>query len=183
MDKDQQHNYRTFLIANTIQALAGGIFIPFFIIFLFEGTGGLDVFGFAMGLMAFAYAVTSYYIGKYSDKMGRKKLLILSGFVLALVIVLFTFVTSLAGLFLLLALAGIARSVESTLEATYLGDITEKKTRGKNVGKYKAIIGVIAAISMAVGGILVNSLGFEVIFYFTAGMIVISALYMTKLKE
>src|SRR3989338_6337650 len=100
-------NYRVFLLSNSALSFALGLFTPFWIIFLQDFGGSIQQFGFSIGLMVLAQSVTSYLVGKYSDKLGRKIFLIIGGFVLAAVTLAYTLITSMAQLYFLQIVNGI----------------------------------------------------------------------------
>lgn len=176
-------NYRIFLFSNLILSFAMGLFAPFWIIFLQEFGSGIEKFGFAIGLMVFSQAITSYFAGKYSDRLGRKIFLIIGGFILSGVVFAYTLITSLIQLYILQIVNGITTALQTTMETTFLGDITKKKSRGMDVGRYHAIVGVMAGIAMMGGGVVVGQLGFEIIFYITASIILLSTLILFYIKE
>lgn len=176
-------NYKVFLFSNSILSFATGLFTPFWIIFIQNFGGGIEQFGFSIGLMVLAQSVTSYYSGKFSDKLGRKNFLLGSGFALVVVVYLYTLITSLPQLYILQILNGVAGAVNQTITTVFLGDITRKQTRGLDVGKFHAIAGVASAIAMMAGGFVVGQLGFKIIFYITAAIIFVSTLMLVYLKE
>lgn len=176
-------NFKLFLLSNSLLAFAGGIFAPFWFIFLQNFGGGIEQFGFSIGLMALAQAVTSYYSGKHSDKLGRKIFFIIGGFAVALVTFAYTLINSLMQLYVLQILFGISGSVYTTMERVFLGDITKKTTRGKDIGKYNAVTGVIGAITMMFMGFVIGGSGFKIIFYLAAFLTFISTLVLFYIKE
>jgi MFS family permease len=157
--------------------------MPFWIIFLQDFGGSIEQFGFAIGLMMLAQSVTSYYVGKYSDKLGRKIFLIIGGFILAGVVFAYTLITSLLQLYILQIINGITSSMQATMETTFLGDITKKIKRGADIGRFHAIVGIMAAVSMMAGGFVVGRLGFKIIFYITAAIIFVSTFMLFYIKE
>jgi MFS family permease len=177
------NNYKVFLASNSVLAFAIGLFTPFYIVFLQDFGGSIEQFGFAIGLMALASAITSYYTGKYSDRLGRKIFLLAGGFVLAVVIFAYTLISSLIELYILQVVNGVANAVYMTMETSFLGDVTKKVSRGTNVGSYHAVVGIAAAIAMMGGGFVVGQLGFQIIFYITALIILLSTFLLFYLKE
>jgi len=178
-----ERNYKIFLAASSILSFAIGFYSPFFIIFV-QKLGGGDVrqFGFSVGLMAFAFSITSYLAGKYSDKFGRKIFLIISGISLSGVIILYTFIKTTIQLNILQIVYGIINALYTTMETSFLGDVTEKTSRGLNVGKYRAFTGLFEALAIMGGGYLVGSLGFKSIFYIASGLILIATLILSRIK-
>jgi MFS family permease len=181
--KPKLDNFRYLLISSSMGALVGGIFGPFYVLYLQKIGGGFENFGFAYGLFAIAASVTSYVVGKYSDRFGRKPFMILTNFVYAIILVSYTFVTSVAQLFALQILFGITDSTWKISETAFLGDITKKKHRGRVLGKYNMVLGMLSGITMLFSGILVSRMGFEIIFYLMAATDLVSAIPLFFIKE
>jgi MFS family permease len=177
-------NYKIFLAASSVLSFAVGFYSPFFIIFV-QKLGGGDVrqFGFSVGLMALAFSVTSYFAGKYSDKFGRKMFLVTSGIALSGIIVLYTFIKTTVELNILQIVYGFVNALYTTMEISFLGDVTEKASRGLNVGRYRAFTGLFEALAIMGGGYLVGSFGFKSVFYIAAGLIVVATLILSRLKK
>lgn len=176
-------NYKIFLVSSSVLGFAFGLFAPFWIVFIQQFGDGIQQFGFSIGLMVLAQSLTSYFSGKFSDKLGRKIFLIIGGVFLALIVFAYTLIESLLQLYVLQVLNGVATAILMTMETTFLGDVTKRKSRGLNVGKYHAIVGIMSAIAMMGGGFVVGEFGFKVIFYIVSGIIFISALVILKIKE
>ena len=177
-------NYRIFLFSNSILGLAMGLFMPFWMVFIQDfGGGSLEQFGFAIGLMTLAQSITSYFAGRHSDKWGRKIFLIVGGFVLTGVTLAYTLITSMVQLYLLQVINGITNSLQMTMETAFLGDTTKKGKRGTDIGKYHALVGIMAGIAMMLGGFLAGRLGFRIIFYIVAGIIFISTVLLFNIQE
>jgi len=176
-------NLRIFTLSNSLMALAFGLFGPFYLIFINEVGGSIENFGIAVGLIVLSGALTSFFAGKYSDNFGRKPFLIIGGYASAIIVFLYTVIGAIWQLYLLQILSGIVASLFETSESSFLGDITEKDNRGKDIGKYDAIVGIAGAFAIFTGGFLVGSFGFEIVFYIVAILFVISTTVMFKLKE
>lgn len=141
-------NFRYLLISSSIIAFITGIWGPFYALYVKNLGGSLENFGIAFGLLTISSAVTSYIAGRYSDKIGRKPFLITSNLLQATLLVSYVFITSILQLFLVQILLGVSDSIWVISEAALLGDITKKKSRGRTLGKYKSIIGVLQGVAM-----------------------------------
>lgn len=179
----KENNYKVFLFSNSILGLAFGLFSPFWMIFLKDFGGSMEQFGFAIGLMIFAQAIASYFAGKYSDKFGRKIFLIIGGFILSAVIFGYTVINSLIQLYILQIINGITSAMQMTMETSFLGDTTKKASRGINVGKYHTIVGIVTGLAMMAGGFVAGQLGFEIIFYITSILVLISTIILLFIKN
>jgi hypothetical protein len=68
-------------------------------------------------------------------------------------------------------------------EASFLGDITKRKSRGAIIGKYKTVIGFLEGVAMVIGGLSVQRFGLEIIFYVTSFVIAMSTIPLVFIKE
>ena len=176
-------NYRLFLLSSSVVALAIGLFMPFYIVFIQNFGGSIQSFGLAIGLMAIAESVTAYFVGKHSDLLGRKTFLVIAEFSTAAIIIAYTLITTLTQLYVLQIINGVIQAMEGTMVATLLADVTVKETRGTDIGKYRATTGIIAGLAMIAGGYIVGALGINIIFYITAALMCISGLVVLQIKE
>ena len=176
------YNLKIFYISSVIFDFALGFFAPFWFLFLSDFGGGIEQFGYAIALMTIASAVTSLYAGKYSDKFGRKKMILFSTTGLAGIVLAYTLVHSVWSLYVLQILYGVAMSIQGTNEASLIGDLTEKDTRGTNIGKLHFYTQIAAAIAMITAGIIGAHFGLHVVFYTTTLLMLFSAVVVLKLK-
>ena len=106
-----------------------------------------------------------------------------AGLAIAVIIVSYTLITSLVELCVLQVVYGVVGAVDSTAGSAFLGDTTEKDSRGKDVGRLHAITGVTAALAIMGGGYTSRWFGIDVIFYFVAALVVASTLILLFIKE
>ncbi|MFC1685614.1 MFS transporter [Nanoarchaeota archaeon] len=176
-------NLRIFTFSNSLMAFAFGLFGPFYFIFINDLGGSIENFGIAAGLLVLSGALTSLIAGRYSDKFGRKPFLIAGGYISALVVLLYTVIGSLWQLYALQIFSGLIAALFETSESALLGDITTKKERGKDLGKYEAFVGIAEAFAIFIGGFLAGRFGFEIVFYIVSIIFIISTTIMLRLKE
>lgn len=164
-------------------AFAFGLFGPFYYIFINDIGGTIENFGIAVGLVVLSGASVSMISGKYSDKFGRKPFLIIGGYASAILVFLYTIIDSLWQLYTLQILNGIIVNLFETSESSFLGDVTEKKSRGVNIGKYKAVVGIAEGLAILAGGFLAGGFGFKIVFYVVSTIFVITTTILLKIKE
>jgi multidrug resistance protein len=111
---------------------------------------------FEIGLLMAAYSgmqfIFSPFWGGWSDRLGRRPILLLSIGATALSHLLFYFSTSLWMLFVARALAGLFSANISTASA-FIADVTPAKDRSKNMGLIGAAFGLGFVLGPALGGI------------------------------
>jgi len=179
----RKQNLRIFIFANALMSLAFGLFGPFYLIFINKIGGSIENFGFAVGLVVLSGSITSLIVGRYSDMVGRKPFLILGGYSSALIVVSYTLINSLWALYVIQILNGVIATLFQTSEHALLADLTIKEKRGHDMGRYFAIVGIVEAFAIFVGGALAQRFGFEMIFYVISIIFVISTTILIKIKE
>lgn len=175
-------NYNLFVTANALVSFALGLLGPFWIIYAQNLVGSIEFLGFAVGIRVFSYSLTTYFVGALSDKFGRVAFIVAGGIISGVIMLLYTMVTSLTELYILQTIFGIAGAMQVTASTALLGDITEKNSRGKDVGKMNAATGIAGALAIIVGGIVAGKLGIEAIFYVIAGFFFISSALILFMK-
>jgi len=117
----------------------------------------------ALGILIASFAVMQFFfsplIGSASDKFGRKPILLFSLFISLISFTLFSFANSYLILLLSRIIAGIA--TERAVAQAYIADVTDKKTRAKQLGKIGAGLGAGFILGPAIGGVL-STFGFSV---------------------
>src|SRR3989344_1335565 len=181
--KRHRRNYYLLVFANSIAAIFGGLSIPFFLVFFFEFGGSASVFATAIAIQGVFTAITSYYAGKLSDKIGRKPLLITSSIAAGFVVMLYAFVQQLWHLYVLQALVGVITAVYAVVEQVYLADITKKISRGADIGRYAMIIGVLYSAFTIVGGFFVGIVTFKIAFLLIGAIFMIDTIPLFFLTE
>ncbi|MAG15811.1 hypothetical protein CMO88_02005 [Candidatus Woesearchaeota archaeon] len=182
-ERIRKRNYNLFILSNSIAAVFGGLSIPFFLIFFIEFGGKASVFGTAIAIQGIFSAITAYYVGKASDKVGRKPFLIGASIALGAVVMIYAFITAIWQLFILQALTGILGAGYSVVEQIFLADITKKVSRGKEIGKYVLVLGVLASIFTIIGGFLVGVIPFKVVFVFLGVVFILDTIPLFFLVE
>jgi DHA1 family tetracycline resistance protein-like MFS transporter len=168
------------LIMVGFDMLAFGIIAPVLpdLIRQFEGgdfsraSDMIGYFGFVWATMQFIF---SPLLGAWSDRFGRRPVILISCFGLAFDYVIMAMAPNLAWLFLGRVISGITTSNISTAYA-YVTDVTPPERRAKAFGLISAVFGLGFIIGPAVGGYLGNvNLRFP--FWAAAALSLANALY------
>jgi len=136
-----------------IDLLGFGIVVPQLGIYVDKYKGS----AFMVGLLMSSYSLMQFLIaprlGKLSDKIGRKPILLysLAGFVVANLV--FAFADSLPMLFVSRLLAGIAAANIATAQA-YIADVTSEERRAQGMAVIGAAFGLGFVLGPALGGLL-----------------------------
>src|SRR3990170_4041783 len=144
----------TFLVVMTlfIDAIGFGIIIPllpFYTQTFQAGSAALGILVASFSIMQFFFSPV---LGRFSDSVGRKPVLLISILVSTLSYVIFGFANSFPLLLLSRIIAGIA--TETAVAQAYIADVTTEKDRVSGIGKVTAAHGAGFIIGPAIGGIL-----------------------------
>ena len=148
---------------------------------LIEDVSGSDLAGASVwnGWLFVAYGLTQFLfgpaIGNLSDAYGRRPVLLLSVFGLAIDYVVMALAPDLIWLFVGRLIAGICGASYTTANA-YLADITAPENRAKVFGMMGAAFGLGFIIGPAIGGLL-GSFGPRVPFMVAAALSLVNFLY------
>lgn len=148
---------------------------------LIEEVSGADLAGASIwgGWLFFAYGGMQFLfgpaIGNLSDAVGRRPVLLLSVFGLAVDYLLTGFAPNLFWLFVGRIFAGICGASYTTANA-YLADITRPEERAKAFGMMGAAFGLGFVIGPAIGGLL-GEFGPRVPFLVAAGLAILNFAY------
>lgn len=163
-----------------IDVIGFGIIIPVFPSLIEELTGGdLSEASAWGGMLMVSFAVMQFLfspvMGEFSDKYGRRPILLLSLLGLSLDYLLHAFATTIFWLFIGRVIAGICGASYTTANA-YIADISSKEDRAKNFGLIGAAFGLGFIIGPAIGGIFGN-IDVRLPFYVAAGLSFVNFLF------
>ena len=174
------HAVTFILVTLVIDTLGFGIVIPIMPTLISELSGEAiaDASSWGGALM-FAYAFMSFLfapvIGNFSDRFGRRPVLLLSLATLAVDYLIMGFAPTLAWLFLGRLLAGASAATFATANA-YIADVTTPEERAGKYGLIGAAWGIGFVLGPALGGLL-GELGTRVPFFVAAAMAAVNVLY------
>jgi MFS family permease len=125
-------------------------------------------------LLYFIYNITASVLaiplGKLSDKIGRKKLLVSGYIVFAVVYLSFGFAFSKTFMVAAFVLYGAYTAMIAGVERAFIAEISPKELKGTMLGFHSTIVGVALLPASAIAGLLWNYFGALVPFVFGAMM-------------
>lgn len=188
--KEEYSNYRKIFITFILLSFAEGLFYPFLVMFLSE-RGGIAIMGAGLGISIISESFGSYFAGELSDRYGRKLFLMIS-----LIIGIFAFLAYpllaiinidhmifVVGLIITLIIDGFISGMWSTVEAAYLGDITHKTYRGKMLGTYWGVGGIVFGLAMIGAGYIGIRIDFLTIAIIAAIIYLIAIGLLVQIKD
>ncbi|WP_134685836.1 MFS transporter [Brevibacillus migulae] len=169
------------LMVNMFIAMLGiGLIIPILPDFIQE----FGASGSTMGYMIAAFGLTQFLCspiaGEWSDKFGRKKMIVIGLALFALSQLLFAVATQLWMLYVSRLLGGVGAAFLIPAMMAYTADITTEANRGKGMGMLGAAMSLGFVIGPGIGGFLAV-FGLRVPFYVSAlvaGIATVASLFM-----
>ncbi len=129
------------------------------------------------------YAVFSIPMGKLSDKIGRKTMLVLGMLLFSLTSVGFAFYTNNASIWFLFALYGLFMGVTDGVARAYVSDLSPEEHRGLALGTYHTLIGMAVLPASIIGGLLWQNINVQAPFIYAAIVSFVAALLLMFLGK
>lgn len=155
----------TLFLTVLIDLLSFGIVIPILPNYVENLSGSSILPGVAVAVFSIAQFFFNPIWGAYSDRVGRRPVILLSLIFSVIGYFLFAYATHIAIILLSRIFCGIGAGNISAAQA-YISDITEPKDRAKNMGMIGAAFGLGFMIGPMIGGVLMAKYGFASIGYF-----------------
>ena len=174
---------KVFTAVSSIWGIVFGLIGPFYAVYIANISGGMEKLGFAFSIMILVQAGTSYIVGHYSDKLGRKPFLFASAYTDACILFAYTLVSETYQIYVLQAMLGVTNAVSLTIRGTLLADLTKREKRGMQIGKFNGMVSIFSAVGMTAGGYLTKFYGLKSIFYFGSVIIMLSTILLFFIKE
>jgi MFS family permease len=145
----------TVFLVVLIDLLGFGIVLPLLPFYAQNFNAGPVIIGLLYSVYSFSQLIFSPIWGSYSDKFGRRPIMLLSTFGAVMAYILFGLADSLLVLFLSRILAGVMGGNIATAQA-YISDITDKSNRARGMGVLGAAFGLGFVFGPAMATGLIN---------------------------
>lgn len=181
-------NLLIMVVANFFVAASATMVLPFLSLYIetlgsFSDTYVQRWSGFIFGITFLIAFFVSPLWGRFGDKFGRKKILLITGYGIAISIFLMSYVESVAGLFFLRMFMGVVTGFIPTSMALISAQ-TKKEIAGKVLGTLQ--MGTVSGglFGPLIGGLLADSVGFTYTFFITGVVISIATTFvLVAIKE
>ena len=124
------------------------------------------------------YMLSSIPIGKLSDKIGRRPIIIASFLFYAAICIGFIFAGTLWQLAILFALYGIFVAADESVNKAYVSDMVAEKQRGIALGAYNSAVGAVYLPASVLFGALWAAWGAAAAFGAAAAIAVVSGIWL-----
>jgi len=149
------------------------LFIVFPNYLIYKGFSSLQI-GSIFSIASFVLIVSRFFIGKLSDAIGRKKLMLTSLLIQFISIGLFPFVNKFYEFAIIRVLKDTAETITKTVKDAILADTFRKRIRLKVMATLGTVFPFSRAVGMVIGFILATYLSLAYSFYFSSILILIA---------
>ncbi len=163
----------TLFLTVLIDLLSFGIVIPILPNYVENLSGSSILPGVAVAVFSIAQFFFNPIWGAYSDRVGRRRVILLSLIFSVIGYFLFAYATHISIILLSRIFCGIGAGNISAAQA-YISDITDPKDRAKNMGMIGAAFGLGFMIGPMIGGVLMAQYGFASIGYFCTALCILN---------
>lgn len=137
--------------------------------------------GFVMGSFAIGLLSFRTLLGKYSDKRGRKIVLLIGTLVVTIAPLWYIGTSSIPSLIAIRAFHGISIAAFGTAYTALVADLAPEENRGEIIGYMSLVNSLGVAIGPAVGSYVIEVAGYPQLFLLASGLGFISILCTTQL--
>lgn len=145
--------------------------------------GGAEFKGLIISLFAATAMLSRPFSGKLADTIGRVPVMMSGSIVCLICSFIYPVLTTVTGFLLLRFIHGFSTGFTPTGQTAYISDIIPVERRGEAMG----LLGTAGAVGMAsgpaIGGMLANRAGLDVMFYCSSAFGLISVLIILGMKE
>jgi MFS family permease len=137
-------------------------------------------------LFNLTYVIIAIPAGILSDKLGRRRIIVIGWAVYALVYLGFALATSVWSIWLLFAAYGIYYGIVEGVAKAFVADLVPAERRGTAYGYYQAAVGLMLLPASVLAGVFWDKVDPQWTFYFgaiLAGLAMLGLLFLVKEKR
>jgi MFS family permease len=175
-------NFRLFVLVNALFAL-GSFSYSFFLLYVKDI--GFSIYTVPIFYLIFTVSGTifSYPFGKMADRIGRKKVLMISYLSFAFVCSSLIFTRTFIGVVLIFCIYGIYKAAIDVSQKTLASEICPLDYRATSLGSFQLVTGLMAFPASFIAGILWKTLGMNYPLYFSLTLSLAAFILINLVKE
>lgn len=148
-----------------------------------SGLGGAEYKGLIISLFTLTAGLSRPFSGKLTDTIGRIPVMITGGVVCLLCGLFYPVLGSVAGFLFLRLVHGFSTGFTPTATAAYVADIIPKKRWGEALGLQGLCYSLGFALGPAIGGLVKLHYSFDILFYTSSLVALLSIVILANMKE
>ena len=137
--------------------------------------------GFVMGSFAIGLLSFRTWSGRYSDRRGRKIVLLIGALVVTIAPLWYIGISTISGLIAIRAFHGISIAAFGTAYAALVADLAPEENRGEIIGYMSLVNSLGMAIGPTLGSYLAEAAGYPQLFILASGLGLFSVLFTTQI--
>ena len=184
LEKEKLYTYKFWLLCSSsfLFFASFNLIIPELPDYL-TSLGGGDHKGLIIPLFAMMALVSRPFSGRLTDTVGRIPIIIYGVFICILAGVLYPFVATVAGFFLLRVIHGMSTGFKPTATSAYVGDISPASRRGEAMGIQGLFSSLGMAAGPAIGSWVAINFGYNMMFFASSVFALLSIVVVMRMPE
>lgn len=177
---------RVLLLSNSLILISLGMLVPIYALFVERVGGGALTAGLTAGAIGLTSAVSALISGRLVDRVDpHKTRIVLAGgwATIGCALLLYLLVDSITTLFIAQIILGFVKTISAPAIDTLYARHLDKSTTGQEYGIWEANFFLTAGIGAVLGGVIVNTFGFDGVFIAMAGLAFTAAVYVMTVPK
>lgn len=167
-------NVKWLIRSQSVVTLAAGMIYPYYLLFLKNLGNSYSKYGLAFAVFTISSAAVSTWLGPRLDKHGTR-ILVASSLGMMVSMLAFPWTSSYVIVLLLQLIMGTCNAMQRMSERLLLAEGTESGSRGITIGSYHFWTSVASGFAVILGGLLIDWLTINALFYMSALLYGVSA--------
>ena len=175
---------RILITTNTIMVFIVGLFAPFYAVFVQHIGGNIAFAGLSWAILSIVSGILILLFSKWQLKVKEQELLIASGYIFrGLVFLSYAFMSNITQLLFTQVLWGIAAAISvPAFDAIYSAHTTRESSIVQ-WGEWEGIAAIATGVAALIGGILIQSFGYSIVFICMAVLSFAIGIYIYRLPR
>jgi MFS family permease len=175
-------NFRLFLFLSALFAL-GSFSYSFLLVFAKESGFQITFVPVLYLLFVASASLFSIPFGHLADRIGRKRVLMLSFFFWGLVCASFLFLESRWSIVLAFILYGLHKGALEPVQKAFVSELAPVEYRASALGGFQMVMGLCALPASLAAGLLWDRIGMLIPFYISLGLTIVAIMMLARVRE
>ena len=175
---------RVLIMVNSILVFTMGLFVPFYAVFVQRIGGDVAFAGLSWAIFSIISGVLIFLFSSWQLKVKEPELLIALGYILrGGVFISYAFMTNMLQLIATQIFWGIAVALGTPAFDSVYANHTNKESSIVEWGRWEGIAAIVAGIAALIGGLIIQTFGYEIIFIIMALISIGLGFYVWRLPR